>query len=187
MTRTLFIILVAMSAAPVAAKDASAQNDEARNRGDAIRVAQRSRVLQLAWSDAEDALNGVVSPPDLRQGDPVKVTLAVSSRGAPFAGPVTLDLRGDDESVGQLVTVEPEDGAWSTTFVARKSGPHWLDVSFRTSRHKVLHARLEVRESRFPGWVMWTLLAAIATLALALGVYRVLKKPTSSREPPLTT
>lgn len=187
MTRTLFIILVAMSAAPVAAKDASAQNEEARAGGHAIRVAQRSRVLQLAWSDAEDALNGVVSPPDLRQGDPVKVTLAVSTRGAPFAGPVTLDLRGDDESVGQLVTVEPEDGAWSTTFVARKSGPHWLDVSFRTSRHKVLHARLEVRESRFPGWVMWTLLAAIATLALALGVYRVLKKPTSSREPPLTT
>lgn len=176
-------------AATVAAPAARAQPDRPIvDRVDAIRVTPQKQVLELQWSDAEDTLKGAVSPVDLREGDPLTVSVRIASfQGAPFEGPVTLTLRAADEKGGQTETVEPVDGTWSTTFVPRTAGPHTLDVAFRTTHYKALHAPLSVSPSRLPRWIAWALLGFIAVLALGLGVYRVLKRPSTPADPPLTT
>jgi hypothetical protein len=76
---------------------------------------------------------------------------------------------------GPTEKVEPQAGIWAADFVPRVSGPHVLDVSFRTSRPKLLHARFEVDESLFPRAAVWAVGAAIALVAAVFGARRIVR------------
>ncbi|MET0405214.1 MAG: hypothetical protein ABW123_22560 [Cystobacter sp.] len=150
-----------------AAPPARAAPGAGPQRLDTIEVNPHENVWSLSWSDSEERLQGHLSPIPPRRGQPFQVSLDVGSfEGAPFTGPLILTLREAGAMHGQSVTVKRGERFWEATFVPESSGPHLLDVSFRTTRAKVVHAALEVGGapvSRTLGWG-----------ALGLGVLAVL-------------
>jgi hypothetical protein len=143
---------------------------------DVIRVVPEEDKLVLFWEDSETALRGTMVPVVPRVGEPLRVTLRIRAlEGKPFKGQVMLTLRGEREIGGPTEKVEPQAGIWAADFVPRVTGPHVLDVSFRTTRPKLLHARFEVGESQFPRAAVWAVGAAIALVAAVLGARRIVR------------
>ncbi|WNG59442.1 hypothetical protein F0U59_35565 [Archangium gephyra] len=73
---------------------------------------------------------------------------------------------------------------WQATFTPENDGPHLVDVSFRTTRHKVLHASFQVRESRLPLKLGWAVLG-LGCLALLGYTVRGFLKGERAEERPL--
>ncbi|HYO65283.1 MAG TPA: hypothetical protein VEU33_04315 [Archangium sp.] len=133
---------------------------------DQIEVEAREDVLTLSWSDAEERLQGSIRPATPREGEPLQINLQVGSfEGEDFEGPVILTLREEGATHGQSLTVKKGAQQWQATFTPENDGPHLLDVSFRTTRHKALHAPLQVRPSRLPLRLGWAVLG-LGCLAL---------------------
>ncbi|SET53086.1 hypothetical protein [Stigmatella erecta] len=117
---------------------------------------RRGGVLELSWSDAEERLQGSLQPLAPRAGEPLKVTLHVGSfQGAPFEGPLTVSLRERGATHGQVRTVQKGAVNWHVEFVPERAAVHQLDVSFRTTRIKVLHAEFDVGSPRLPHLLLW--------------------------------
>jgi hypothetical protein len=74
---------------------------------------------------------------------------------------------------------------WVATFTPERDGPYQLDVSFRTTHLKVLHASLEVASSPVPRFVLWTMVGLTALIALGYGLRSVLRKDTSTAPHPV--
>ena len=74
--------------------DGQRRRTAARATPDRIAVQQRNHVLELAWSDTEERLQGAIQPDQPVEGQPFKVLLNVGSfQGAAFEGPLTITLR----------------------------------------------------------------------------------------------
>ena len=143
---------------------------------DAIRVIPENDKVVLFWEDSETVVRGTMVPVVPRVGEPLRITLRIRAlEGKPFKGQVMLTLRADGQMGGPTEKVEPQAGMWSADFVPRVSGAHVLDVSFRTSRPKLLHARFDVGESMFPRGAVWALGAAIALVAVVFGARRIVR------------
>ncbi|HZA50140.1 MAG TPA: hypothetical protein VE549_05315 [Myxococcaceae bacterium] len=141
-----------------------------------IHVLEEAEGLVLFWEDSEHALSGRMVPSVPRVGEPVRITLRIRGfQGKPFKGPVMLTLRPRDLMGGPTETVEPKEGLWGADFVPRVSGPHALEVSFRTPRPKLLRAHFEVSESVFPRGLAWAVGAVIAIAAAVLGARRIVR------------
>lgn len=146
---------------------------------DRITVEQRNNVLELSWSDTEERLQGAIQPDPPTEGQPLKVLLNVGSfEGAAFEGPLTITLREAGATHGQVRTVKKGAVNWVATFTPERAGPHLLDVSFRTTRLKVLHASLEVVSPPVPRFVLWAMVGLTALLALGYGLRSLLRKDT---------
>ena len=159
-----------------AALAAGAPAGTAPDQASTIRVLEEPDGLVLFWEDAENALRGRMIPAVPRVGEPLRIALRIRTfEGRAFKGPVMLTLRARGQMGGPTEKVEPKDGLWSADFVPRLSGPHVLDVSFRTSRPKLLRAQLDVSESVFPRGVVWAVGAAIAIAAAVLGARRIVR------------
>jgi hypothetical protein len=163
-----------------------------RSPTDRIDVEAQEDVLTLSWSDAEERLQGSIRPANPREGEPLQISLQVGSfEGESFEGPVILTLREEGATHGQSLTVKKGAQHWQATFTPEQDGPHLLDVSFRTTRHKALHAPLQVRQSRLPltlGWAMLGLgcLALIGyTVRGLLRGERPGERPVPSETPPV--
>jgi hypothetical protein len=142
-------------------------------------------VVQLSWADAEERLRGSIRPVRPRVGEELAVSLHVGTfEGSEFDGPITVTLRRAGETHGQTVTLRREGQVWATTFVAKDDGRHSLDISFRTTRHKLVHADVEVVPSalsRLP----WLLVGgALALALLAWGARLALRGREASGAPP---
>ncbi|MDY7225300.1 hypothetical protein [Hyalangium rubrum] len=144
---------------------------------DQITVDKRNNVLQLSWSDTEERLQGALQPDVPREGQPLKVQLNVGSfEGADFEGPITVTLREAGVTHGQVRTLTKGPVNWTTEFIPERDGRHQLDVSFRTTRLKVLHADFDVAPTLIPRVILWSLLGLAAFLALVFGVRGLLRK-----------
>jgi len=153
---------------------------------DRISVERRNQVLELSWSDTEDRLQGSIQPDLPREGLPLKVFVNVGSFDGPtFEGPVTLTLREPGTPHGQVQTVKKGAVNWSATFTPERTGPYQLDVSFRTTRLKVLHAEVEVTDRPVPRFVLWALVGVMATLALGYGIRSLVRKDKSNEPHPI--
>jgi len=118
---------------------------------DRITLTAHDDAMALSWSDTEERLKGSIRPASPRAGQPLHLSLQVGSfEGEPFTGPLIITLREEGSSHGQSVTVKRSGEQWQTTFTPEHEGPYLLDVSFRTTRHKALHAALQVRPSPLP-------------------------------------
>ena len=152
---------------------------------DRISVSPHEDVLELTWSDTEEKLQGGILPKTPRAGEPLQVSLEVGSfEGAPFNGPLVLTLREAGATHGETVTVKRGERHWEATFTPEHSGPYLLDVSFRTTHTKVLHAALEVGPSLVPRLVGYGLLAALAVGLLIFAVRSVLGEQRPKPPPP---
>jgi hypothetical protein len=129
--------------------------------GDRIGVQGHPGHLELTWSDSEDRLRGTLTPARPRAGDLLHVMVDVGTYdGKAFDGPVTLQLRRAGETHGESVTVRQEHG-WRADFGIPETGAYLLDVSFRTTRLKLLHASFEVSEARLPELLWWGILGCL--------------------------
>ncbi|HZH77828.1 MAG TPA: hypothetical protein VEY88_17510 [Archangium sp.] len=162
-------VLVAM------APSASALSDDPREQ-DRIRIEPREDLLELAWSDTEERLQGSIRPAVPREGEPLQVVIQVGSfQGEDFAGPVTLTLREAGSNHGKTVTVPRGERHWEATFVPETTGIHRLDVSFRTTRYKALHTAFRVEDSRVPRLLAWGVLGLFAVGLIGYTVRNMLK------------
>lgn len=153
---------------------------------DRIAVERRNNVLELSWSDTEERLQGAIQPDQPVDGQPLKVLLNVGSfEGADFEGPLTITLREAGATHGQVQTVKKGAVNWVATFTPERDGPYQLDVSFRTTRLKVLHANLDVASSPVPRFVLWAMVGLTALIALGYGLWSLLRKDTSTAPHPV--
>ncbi|WP_143177552.1 hypothetical protein [Cystobacter ferrugineus] len=166
------------------ASPALAHPGDGRERPDAIEVSPHEEAWELSWSDTEERLQGSLRPVPPREGQPLHVSLDVGSfEGAPFTGPLILTLRPAGATHGQSVTVKRGERHWEATFVPQTTGPHVLDVGFRTTRTKALHAPLEVSDAPVSRAVGWGLLGVGLLALLGYTVRGMLK--TERSEPPV--
>ncbi|WP_375766437.1 hypothetical protein NR798_32765 [Archangium gephyra] len=143
---------------------------------DRIEVESHDDVLALSWSDTEERLQGSIRPAVPREGEPLHLNLHVGSfEGEPFQGPVIVTLREEGATHGQTVTVKRGPQDWQTTFTPEHEGPYLLDVSFRTTRHKALHAAVQVKPSRLPLKLGWAVLGLGCLVVLGYTVRGLLK------------
>jgi hypothetical protein len=135
---------------------------------DQVNVDPRDDLLELSWSDAEERLQGSISPAVPREGEPLKIIVRLGRfEGTPFEGPITFTLREAGSTHGQTVTVPRGEQHWQATFTPENDGPHLLDVSFRTTRYKALHTPLQVWENaRVPRLLGWGVLGLGALVLL---------------------
>jgi hypothetical protein len=134
-------------------------------------------VIALGWSDAEEELDGTVSPARPRVGEELVVRLLIGSfEGSPFDGPVTVALRGPGQAPADIRTVARGASGWEARFRPTQAGVHQLDVSFRTTHHKVLHGSFEVEPPHASLLYGWLALGALATGGAAYGVRRMLRR-----------
>ncbi|WNG35446.1 hypothetical protein F0U61_18550 [Archangium violaceum] len=163
-----------------------------RGPSDQIEVAPHEDGLELSWSDTEELLKGNIRPAVPRKGEPLHVSLEVGSfEGAPFEGPLILTLREVGAHHGQSVTVKRGARHWEATFTPETEGPYLLDVGFRTTRHKVLHAAFTVGASPVPRMLGWGVLGLGCLALLGYTVRNLLKgdaqkersSPASAAEP----
>lgn len=153
---------------------------------DRIAVQRRNNVLELSWSDTEERLQGAIQPDQPVEGQPLKVLLNVGSfEGAAFEGPLTITLREAGATHGQVQTVKKGAINWVATFTPERAGAYQIDVSFRTTRLKVLHANLEVASSPVPHFVLWAMVGLTALVALGYGLWSLLRKDTSTAPHPV--
>lgn len=156
-------------------------------RTDLIQVDPHEGALALNWSDTEERLQGSLRPTPLRAGQPIQVSLDVGSyEGAPFDGPLVLTLRAAGSSLGSSVTVKREGRHWEAQFTPEQEGPHQLDVTFRTTRTKALHAPLEVGAAQMPRTLAWGLVVVSALALMSLTVRGLMRAPAPPRpaDPP---
>ena len=157
------------------APSASALSDDPQEQ-DRIRIEPREDLLELAWSDTEERLQGSIRPAVPREGEPLQVVIQVGSfQGDAFEGPVTLTLREAGSNHGKTVTVPRGERHWEATFVPETTGIHRLDVSFRTTRYKALHTAFRVEDSRVPRLLAWGLLGLCAVGLIGYTVRNMLK------------
>ena len=157
------------------APSASALSDDPREQ-DRIRIEPRENLLELAWSDTEERLQGSIRPAVPREGEPLQVVIQVGSfQGEDFAGPVTLTLREAGSNHGKTVTVPRGERHWEAIFVPETTGIHRLDVSFRTTRYKALHTAFRVEDSRVPRLLAWGVLGLFAVGLIGYTVRNMLK------------
>ena len=152
---------------------------------DRIATEAKEDLLTLSWSDTEERLKGSIRPAAPREGEPLQVNLQVESfEGEEFDGPLIITLRPEGATHGQSLTVKKDALHWQATFTPEHDGPHLLDVSFRTTRHKALHASLQVRQSLLPLKLGWAVLGLGCLVLLGYSV-RGLLRGERAEEPPL--
>lgn len=153
---------------------------------DRVEVRPQEERLELSWSDTEDRLQGSVRPVVPRAGEPLHVVLHVGSfEGAEFDGPVTLSLREQGATHASSVTVTRDGRYWRASFTPEGSGPYLLDMSFRTTRHKLLHAPLRVEPSpELARLLLWSVLGAGLVLLLGYSVRNLLREGQPGKRAP---
>jgi hypothetical protein len=143
---------------------------------DRIDVSPANELLELTWSDTEERLQGSIRPAHPREGQPLQVSLHVGSfEGDSFEGPLVLTLREAGATHGQTVTVKRGEHNWQATFTPESSGPYLLDVGFRTTRHKVIHASFEVGGPPIPRMLGWGVLGLGVLMLLGYTVNNILR------------
>ena len=143
---------------------------------DRVEVTPHDDVLELRWSDAEERLQGSLRPTPPRAGRELHVSLDVGSfEGVEFRGPLVLTLREAGATHGESRTVTRGERHWEAVFVPENEGPHLLDVSFRTTRNKVVHAAFDVSPSPVPRILGLLLFGGITLTLLGFTVRSVLR------------
>lgn len=154
---------------------------------DKVTVEASHGVLQLSWSDYEERLKGSIDPTPPRAGQPLRLNVHVGSfEGEPFNGPLTITLREEGSTQGQTQTVGKGVANWTAEFIPENAGPHQIDFSFRTTRIKVLHARIEVAPSPIPRVILWSGLGLLTVVAISFGVRNLLREARPTPPPPAT-
>src|SRR4051812_30693528 len=120
---------------------------------DQIQPTRGAHSLDLEWNDAEDRLHGSLRPVDPISGRDLDISIMVGTfQGPDFDGPVTMTLRGEGDTQTRTVKRGAGEKAWFARFVPASNGDYLLDVSFTTTRLKLLHAKFFVVSAPLDRW-----------------------------------
>lgn len=127
--------------------------------------------LTWDWSDAEETLRGTVTPQRLKAGKPIVISAVLEAvSGEEVMSPVTFSIRRS-EAMGSADTKTVPRGetrVWTTSFTPTEPGEYKLEISWRTTHHKVVRGVFTVNDSGLPEWLNW--LVGGGAIAIALGV-----------------
>jgi hypothetical protein len=139
--------------------------------------------VTFAWADADEALKGQVTPSPLRAGKTFTVSAVLQPlQGEDFQSPITFSLRPLHElGSTQSVTVErakdgPDGGSegprgWVAHFTPDEATDYRLELSWRSTHHKVVRGVVSVKEAGLPPWLTWTLAGAMIAIAVSIGLW----------------
>ncbi len=148
---------------------------------DRMTALPKSEGIELTWSDAEERLQGILTPGVPKAGGELNVMLNVGSfEGKPFEGPLVVGLRRPDAVPVETHPVTRGAVNWRTTFHLNSPGPHTLTVGFRTTRYKHVQVEFDVADSGISAPYVVALGGLFLALALVLGVQQLIQ----SRKPP---
>jgi|APLak6261675434_1056106.scaffolds.fasta_scaffold03125_2 hypothetical protein len=130
--------------------------------------------LSFEWADADEALRGSVRP-QARVGRTFTVSATLQPLAGPdFEGPVTFAFRPLEE-VGATETVtvtrKPGEKAWVASFTPTSAVDHRLEVSWRSTHHKVVRGVIPVGERSLPEWLTWLVGGGLVAIAVAIGLW----------------
>lgn len=129
------------------------------------------KVETFNWRDAEDQVDGFITPSNRLSGEPFEVSVRVRNYdGEPFAGPVVMTVRPQGSQYGESVTVKPDGERWKHTFTVPDGGRYVLDLTFRTSRLKVVHGEFGVGQGYGLPLSTYGLGAAVLAALIVIGV-----------------
>jgi hypothetical protein len=133
---------------------------------DKAAVVERGEVLELSWEDAEEHLEGSISPASARPGDTLEIHVDLRPfEGPPLDTPVQISLRGPSGQSEEKVAIRGERD-WRVSLPTHEPGRHTLDIRYRGTRLKVVHAELWIGAS--PLERFWKLVIPFV-LALVMG------------------
>lgn len=140
-----------------------------------LELKANAAALLFDWQDEDEVLRGTVTPNPPRAGRSLTVSASLEPLdGAPFDGPLTISLRPlDDSGVTQThtVTKRPGEKTWVATFTPESTVDHRLEVSWRTTHHKVVRGVVQIREAGLPPWLSWVVGGSLVAIALAIGLW----------------
>jgi hypothetical protein len=143
---------------------------------DQVQVIRGSSAFDLEWADAEDRMHGTVRPLDPVAGRPLDVSAMVGTfQGAEFDGPVAFTLRCEGAAETQTVRRLKGERAWGAHFIPSVDGDCSVDLGFTTTRHKLLHFKVQVQPAPLPRTPWYVLLGLFITVTLGLGIRAVFK------------
>lgn len=127
------------------------------------------------WSDADDALKGQISPHPVRAGRTATISAVLQPiTGDEFKGPLTFALRPLKEMGSTWTeTVSRKDGerAWTREVTLPDEGEYRLEISWRTTHHKVVRGVFPVSPAGLPAWLTWAAGGGAIALGLAIGLW----------------
>lgn len=137
------------------------------------------------WADPEERLRGAIGSGPAVAGKPLTISATLEPLdGPPFEDPVTLSIRplGEREDV-QSQTVRRSHGerVWAATFTPAEATDYRLEISWRSTHHKVVRGVFAVKSAGLPEWLRYA--AAGLTIAVALGIGAWVLFNQSRREP----
>ena len=131
--------------------------------------------LAFDWADTDDSLRGQVTPNPVRAGRTVTISAVLQPfTGDDFTGPLTFSLRPLNEMGSTWTqTVERKKGerGWVKEVTLAAPGDYRLEISWRTTHHKVVRGVLPVSPSALPVWVTWVVGGGLIVIALSIGLW----------------
>ena len=143
---------------------------------DELTAMRGNAVWDLEWSDAEDRVHGTFQPLDPIAERPLTLSLMVGTfQGAEFDGPVTVSMRCDEWQDSRTVRRAKGERAWTVTFLPQGSGTCGIDVSFTTTRRKLLHLKTAVDPAPLSRVPWFVILGALVIAAFGFGIRAVFR------------
>jgi hypothetical protein len=131
--------------------------------------------LAFDWADTDESLRGQVTPQPVRAGRTMTVSAVLQPlTGDDFTGPITFSLRPLNEmGSAQSLTVsrKPGERGWVAEFTPAEATDYRLEMSWRTTHHKVVRGVFPVSPGGLPAWVTWVVGGGLIAIALAIGLW----------------
>lgn len=140
-----------------------------------LELKQTPNGLAFDWSDTEESLRGQLTPNPVRAGRSFTISAALQPlTGDDFTGPLTFSLRPLKEMGSTWSeTIERKKGerGWVKEVTLTEPGDYRLEISWRTTHHKVVRGVLAVSPSGLPVWVTWLVGGGLVVIALSIGLW----------------
>ncbi len=131
--------------------------------------------LSFDWSDTDESLRGQVSPQPVRAGRSLTISAVLQPfTGDEFTGPLTFSLRplGEMGSTWtETVSRKPGERGWVKEVTLTEPGDYRLEISWRTTHHKVVRGVLPVSPAGLPVWLTWVVGGGLVVIALSIGLW----------------
>ena len=153
-----------------------------------LEIKQTTLAQTFDWSDTEETLRGTITPARPQANAPLTISVTLEAlNSAELDGPITFAFRPLEEMGGKTQTVvrAPGQKAWSVTFTPEQPGTHRVELSWKTTHHKVVRGVIEVGDAALPKWVGYSAGGGAIVLALVIGLWLLFGR--GDDPPPPTT
>jgi len=131
--------------------------------------------LTFDWSDADESLRGQLTPQPVSVGRSLIISAVLQPfHGEDFTGPLTFSVRPLNEmgtAVTETVSRKKGERGWVKEITLTEPGDYRLEISWRSTHHKVVRGVFPVSPGSLPGWVTWAFGSGLIVIGLAIGLW----------------